>query len=70
MTKFPVGFTDSQLDHCYACVVNSRGLLHCCYAVEAIGGWDCHHGVTTRVSGDAHAAAECCGAFHIVEPAY
>ena len=70
VAKFPVGFTDSQLDHHNACIVDSGGLLHCCYMVEAIGAQNCHHGATTWIMDGTHASTECCRAFHPIKPAY
>ena len=70
MAKFPVGLADGQLDHCNAGIVDSGGILWCCYTVETIGAWYCRHGATTWVMDGAHATAECCRAFRVVKPAY
>ena len=40
MAEFPVGFTDSHLDHHNACIVDGKRFFCCCYVVEAIGIWD------------------------------
>ena len=65
-----MGFTDSQLDHHNAHVVDGGGLLCCCYIVEAIGAQNCCHDVTTRVLDGAYAFTECHGAFCVIKPAY
>ena len=70
MAKFPVGFTDGQLDHCNACIVDGGWILWCHYMVENIGAWYCCHGMTTWIMDGAHASTECCEAFHFIQPAY
>ena len=70
VTEFPVHFADGQLDHCNARIVDSGGILWCCYKVEAVGTWYCRHGMTAQIMDGAHATAECCGAFCVVQLAY
>ena len=70
VAEFLVGFTDGQLDHHNAHIVDSWGVLHCCYAVETIGAWNCCHGVTAQITDGAHVTAECHRTFCVVKLAY
>ena len=54
MAEFLVGFANDQLDHRNAHIVDSGGILWCCYMVETIGTRNCHHGVTAQVMDGAH----------------
>ena len=70
VAEFLVGFTNGQLDHHNACIVDGGGILWCCYMVGTIGMWSCRHGGTAWIMDGAYATAECCKAFCIVKPAY